>query len=206
MLRIWGRATSVNVQKVLWCCGELGLDFERIDAGGQFGVVGTPEYQAMNPNALIPTIDDDGFILWESNAIVRYLARRHGEGTLFPGDLEARFLGEQWMDWQATALWPGFRDAFWGLVRTPEAERDAAAIEASQQATAKRLVALERQLGSSRFVAGDTFTMADIPLGATVYRCFALGIDRSDVPHVGRWYDALGERPTYREIVMRPIV
>lgn len=205
MLRIWGRTTSINVQKVLWCCRELGIDFEQIDAGMQFGVIDTPEYRAMNPNALIPTIDDDGFILWESNAIVRYLAKRHGEGTLFPSDLRARFLAEQWMDWQTTTLWPGLRDAFMGLVRTPEEKRDAAAIENSLTVTAKQLEALESRLAKSRFVAGEALTMGDIPLGATVYRCFALGIDRSPFPEVGRWYDALTERPIYRDVVMLPL-
>ena len=205
MLRIWGRANSVNVQKVLWCCAELGVEFERIDAGMQFGVVDTPEYQAMNPNALIPTIDDDGFILWESNTIVRYLAKRHGEGSLFPGNLKAQCHAEQWMDWQATTLWPGFRDAFWQLVRVPEAERDIAAVDASLQATAKRLASLEARLQDSRFVVGDTLTIADIPLGPTLYRCFSFGIERGDFPNVARWYDALGERPAFCEIVMQPI-
>lgn len=205
MLRIWGRSNSINVQKVLWCCGELGLRYERIEAGGKFGVVETPEYRAMNPNSLVPTIDDDGFILWESNVIVRYLARKHGAGTLFPGDIGRRFHAEQWMDWQSTTLWPGFRDAFWGLVRTPAEKRDAAAIAKSQQATAKRFEGLDTQLGKTRFVAGDALTMGDIPIGASVYRCLALGIDRKDFPNIGRWYDGLTERAAFREHVMLPI-
>jgi glutathione S-transferase len=205
MLRVWGRTNSTNVQKVLWCLGELGLDYERIDAGAEFGVVDTPEYRAMNPNALVPTIDDAGFILWESNVIVRYLTRRHSEGTLFPSDLRQRFIAEQWMDWQTTALWPGFRDAFWGLVRTPPEDRDEQAIARSQQATAKRLQGLETQLGKTRFVAGDDFTMGDIPIGVSVYRCLALGIERAGFPNIGRWYDGLAERPSYRQHVMLPL-
>jgi glutathione S-transferase len=205
MLRIWGRTNSTNVQKALWCCGELGLDYERIEAGAQFGVVNTPEYRAMNPNSLVPTIDDDGFILWESNVIVRYLAKRHSYGKLYPKDIRERFLAEQWMDWQATALWPGFRDAFWGLVRTPPEKRDQDAIAKSQQATAKRLEGLETWLGKARFVAGDSFTMGDIPIGVSVYRCFALGIDSGAFPNIGRWYDGLTERAPYREHVMLPI-
>lgn len=205
MLRVWGRTNSTNVQKVLWCLGELGLDHERVDAGAEFGVVDTPEYQAMNPNSLVPTIDDDGFILWESNVIVRYLARRHSEGTLFPSDLQERFVAEQWMDWQGTALWPGFRDAFWGLVRMPPEKRDNDAIARSQQATAKRLQGLETQLGKTRFVAGDDFTMGDIPIGVSVYRCLALGIERAGFPNIGRWYDSLSERPPYRQHVMLPL-
>lgn len=205
MLRVWGRISSTNVQKVLWCLAELGVDYERIEAGAAFGVVDTPEYRAMNPNGLVPTIDDDGFILWESNAIVRYLARRHADGTLYPSDPQERALADQWMDWQGGTLWPGFRDAFWGLVRTPPEERDAAAIAKSQQATAKRLEGLETQLGKTPYVAGARFTMGDIPLGVSLYRCFALGIERSGFPNIGRWYDSLTERPAYREQVMLPI-
>jgi glutathione S-transferase len=205
MLRIWGRTNSTNVQKVLWCLGELGLGFERIEAGAQFGVVNTPEYRAMNPNSLVPTIDDDGFILWESNVIVRYLAKRHSDGALYPSDIRERFIAEQWMDWQATTLWPGFRDAFWGLVRTPPEKRDEAAIAKSQQATAKRFEGLETRLGETRFVAGDAFSMGDIPIGVSVYRCLALGIDRGAFPNIARWYDSLAERPAFREHVMLPI-
>jgi glutathione S-transferase len=205
MLRIWGRTNSTNVQKVLWCCGELGLDYQRTEAGAEHGVVDTPEYRAMNPNALVPTIDDDGFILWESNVIVRYLAKKHSDGKLFPSDIRERFLAEQWMDWQSTTLWPSFRDAFWGLVRTPPEKRDQAAIAKSQQTTARRLEGLEVRLGKTRFVAGDAFTMGDIPAGVSVYRCLALGVDRSAFPNVGRWHDSLTERPAFREHIMLPI-
>lgn len=205
MLRIWGRKNSTNVQKVLWCCAELGLAYDRIDAGGAFGVVDTPEYRVLNPNGLIPTIDDDGFVLWESNAIVRYLAALHATGTLFPADLKERFIAEQWMDWQSVALWPSFRDAFWGLVRTPPEARDDAAIKASQERTATLLKGFEAQLGRTDYAAGATLSIADIALGVTVYRLFALGIDRGDFPNVGRWYDALGEHAAYREHVMLPI-
>jgi glutathione S-transferase len=205
MLRIWGRTNSSNVQKVLWCCGELGLAYERIDAGGKFGVVDTPEYRAMNPNPLVPTIDDDGFILWESNVIVRYLAKKHSDGTLFPSDMQERFLAEQWMEWQGGTLWPGFRDAFWGLVRTPPEQRNEAAIAKSLQATAKRLEGLETRLSKTQFVASDTFTVGDIPLGVAVYRCLALGIDRNDFPNIARWYDSLTQRAPYREFVMLPL-
>jgi glutathione S-transferase len=205
MLRIWGRTSSTNVQKVLWCCAELGLDYQRTEAGREFGVVNTPEYLAMNPNALVPTIDHDGFILWESNVIVRYLCLLHSEGKLFPSDLKQRFTAEKWMEWQGNTLWPAFRDAFWGLVRTPPEQRDHAQIERSQRETAKRLAGLETALGKTRYVAADSFTMGDIPLGVSLYRCFSLGIDRNRFPNVGRWYDRLTERPAFREQVMLPI-
>ena len=205
MLRIWGRTNSTNVQKALWCLGELGIEYERIEAGGQFGVVNTPDYLAMNPNGLVPTIDDDGFILWESNVIVRYLTHRHGHGTLFPGDIRVRFIAEKWMDWQGGTLWPAFRDAFLGLVRMPPDKRDHAAIEQSQRDTATKLAGLETALGATPFVAGESFTMGDIPLGVSIYRCFALGIDRGGFPNIARWYDRLTERPAFKEHVMLPI-
>jgi glutathione S-transferase len=205
MLRIWGRTNSINVQKALWCMAEIGLEYERIDAGLQFGVVDTPQYRAMNPNALVPTIEDDGFVLWESNVIVRYLAKRYSDGALYPGDLRQRFLAEQWMDWQATVLWPAFRDAFWGLVRTPPEKRDEGIIAKSQKRTVELWRGLETQLGKTRLVVGDTLTMGDIPAGIAAYRCFSLGIERADLPNVARWYDGLTGRPGFREHVMLPI-
>jgi glutathione S-transferase len=205
MLRIWGRTNSSNVQKVLWCCVELGLAYERIEAGAEHGVVGTPEYRAMNPNSLVPTIDDDGFVLWESNVIVRYLAQKHGLGTLCPRDIHARFLAEKWMDWQTTTLWPAFMPAFIGLVRTPAEKRDGSAIAAAQRETARRLGALEAQLGRTPYVAGSTFTMGDIPAGISAFRLFSLGIERSEFPNVAGWYDGLTKRPGYKAHGMLPL-
>ncbi len=138
MLVIWGRINSVNVQKVLLCCEELGIEYRRIDAGGPFGVVDTPEYRRRNPNGLVPTIDDDGFVLWESNAIVRYLAEKH-RGSLWPADPHVRAVADQWMDWTNTTYWPALRTGFLGLVRTPPAERNATAIAESLRKTAEIL-------------------------------------------------------------------
>lgn len=205
MLRLWGRTNSVNVQKVLWCCEELELPYERIDAGMQFGVVTTPEYLALNPNALVPTIEDDGFVLWESNVIVRYLASRHGVGSLLPADTQTRFSAEKWMDWQATTLWPAFRAVFMGLVRTPPERRDHAAIEAGWKESLRVLAMLERQLVKTRFVAGESLTIGDIPVGASVHRCFALGLEREKLPNLAHWYDELAGRPAYRKTVMLPL-
>jgi glutathione S-transferase len=206
MLRIWGRTNSVNVQKVLWCCAELAIPYERIDAGRQVGVVvTTPEYLALNPNALIPTIEDDGFVLWESNVIVRYLANRDGLGSLCPTDAHERFSAEKWMDWQATTLWPAVRIVFLGLIRTPPEKRDNAAIAAAQREASRVLGILDQQLSKTRFVAGQSFTMGDIPVGAAVYRCFALGEDRAKIPSVSRWYDELTQRQGYRDHVMLPL-
>ena len=124
MLKIWGRNNSVNVQKVLWCCEELAVEYERIDAGGAFGIVNTPEYRRLNPNGLVPTIDDDGFVLWESHAIVRYLAAKHGAG-FWPEDRRMRAEADQWMDWSQTTFWPAIRPLFMGLIRTAPEQRDA---------------------------------------------------------------------------------
>src|SRR5439155_1140255 len=138
MLKIWGRTNSVNVKKALWALEELGVKYERIDAGMQFGVNNTPEYRRMNPTGLVPTIDDDGFVLWESHSIVRYLAAKHGAGSLWPNELRARADAERWMDWAFT-FQAAFRAVFWGLVRTPAEKRDMNAIEEARKKCAERL-------------------------------------------------------------------
>ena len=201
MLKIYGRLTSVNVQKVVWCADELGLAYERIEAGGKYGVVGTPAYRAMNPNGLIPVIDDDGFVLWESNAIVRYLAGRYGEGTLWPADARTRAEADRWMDWQATSFNPAFRPAFIQLVRTPVAQRDLAVVESSRVEVEKRLAILNAHLASHAFVAGAAFTMGDIPLGCSVDRWFKMPIVREAHPNVERWYQALHGRAGAQQVV-----
>jgi glutathione S-transferase len=205
MLVIWGRNNSVNVQKALWCCEELGLAYKRVDAGGTFGVVNTPEYRRLNPNGLVPTIDDDGFVLWESNAIVRYLAGKHGQGGVFPAEPRTRALADQWMDWQVSLFWPTIRPLFMGLVRTPEPQRDMQAIESARAKTAETLGILDAHLASRRFLAGDAFTIADIPMGCSIWRWMMLPIQRPRQPNVERWFDALKQRPTYEKIVMLPL-
>ena len=205
MLVIWGRKNSVNVQKVLWCCEELAVPYERRDAGGAFGVVDTPEYRRLNPNGLVPVVDDDGFVLWESNAIVRYLTARHAAGGLWPEDLRERAEADKWMDWQNTTFWPAIRPLFWNLVRTPEAQRDPRAMEASRQATATALAILDAHLASRAFVAGNRFTMGDIPIGCGVWRWLALPIERPPLAHLQRWFDRLAQRPAFAEVVMTPL-
>ncbi len=203
MLTIWGRANSSNLQKVVWCCEELGVPFKRIDMAGAFGF--TPEYLAMNPNKVVPTIDDDGFVLWESNVIVRYLAAKHGAGTLYPADLRERAEADRWMDWQQTTLWPAMRPIFFGLIRTPEKDRDQAALTAAQRSSEHVLGIFDRYLADRSFVAGERFTMGDIPAGIAIYRWFVLPIERPDFPNVERWYRSLTERPAYRMHVMHPL-
>ena len=205
MLVVWGRKNSINVQKVLWCCEELGLEYERRDAGGAFGVVNTPEYRRMNPNGLVPTIEHDGFVLWESNAIVRYLVRNSGNDRLLPADEHRSALAEQWMDWQVSTFWPAIRVLFLGLVRTPVEQRDNAAIEASRNSTLGALRILDQWLQHHAYVAGDAFSIGDIPLGAGVWRWMALPIERPELPNVQRWFDALAQRPAYKDVVMQPL-
>jgi glutathione S-transferase len=205
MLAIWGRSNSVNVQKVMWCCEEMQLQYERIDAGGTFGVVNSPRYRALNPNGLVPTIEDDGFVLWESNAIVRYLAAKHAAGGLWPTDLRMRAEADRWMDWENTTLWPALRPLFLGLVRTAPDKRDPRALEEAQLKTAEALSVVESQLGTRAYVAGDDFTMGDIPLGCAVWRWMMLPIERQPSPNVQRWFDGLTRRQAYNEIVMQPL-
>jgi glutathione S-transferase len=205
MLVIWGRNNSINVQKVLWCAEELRVPYKRVDAGLAHGVVTTPEYRAMNPNGLVPTIEDDGLVLWESNAIVRYLAAKHGTGTLWPTDPQVRARADQWLEWHSTTYWPAMRPLFLGLVRTPPERRDPAALEKARQQSGDTLAILDRHLAANAYVAGDSFTAGDIALGAGVWRWFALPIERAPMPNLQRWFDALGARPAYRSIVMLPL-
>lgn len=206
MLRIWGRTNSINVQKVMWTVGELGLAAERIDAGMRFGVVGEPWYGAINPNRQVPAIDDDGVVLWESNVIVRYLAAKHATGTLMPAAPAARAECEMWMDWQQNALMPGLSPLFLGLVRTPSAQRDMAQIRKGAETVEAGLRILDQRLAGRSFVAGDRLTIADIPLGCVAYRWYALPIERrAELPHLEAWYDRLTTLPAFAAHVMLPL-
>jgi glutathione S-transferase len=205
MLVIWGRNNSVNVQKVLWCCDEMAVRYERIDAGMAFGVVGTPAYRNLNPNGLVPTVDDDGFVLWESNAIVRYLAAKHAAGSLWPDDLRTRAEADKWMDWSTTTFWPAIRGLFMGLIRTPADRRDPRALEDSRLQTAAALAIVDAHLKSHPYLAGDAFTMGDIALGCGIWRWLALPIERPELPSVQRWFDSLARRPAYKKVVMLPL-
>jgi glutathione S-transferase len=205
MLKIWGRNNSINVQKVMWAVGELGRPHERIDVGGAFGGLDGAEYRALNANGRIPTIEDDGIVVWESNACVRYLAARYGAGGLWPEDPVARACADMWMDWQQTTLLTDMTTVFWGLVRTPEAERDQPAIEAAAGRLGGLWRRLENHLAGRRFVAGEHFTMGDIPVGAACYRYYQLAIERPKLAAIEAWYGRLQERAPYRTHVMLPL-
>jgi glutathione S-transferase len=202
MLEIWGRKNSFNVQKVLWCCEELGISYRRHDAGGLFGGTDENEYLARNPTGLVPTIADGDLNLWESNTIVRYLSARYGTGSLWPEDPSERALADKWMDYQLGTLFPAFKDALLGLVRTPQGQRDPERIDASVRATADALSVLDAHLEDNEYVAGSSLTMGDIALGSLVYRWLELEIDRPDLPSLRAWHERLEDRPAYQKTVM----
>ena len=205
MLRIWGRSNSINVQKVLWCCEELDIRYQRVDLGGPFGGNTEPEYLRLNPNGLVPTISDGGFVLWESNAIVRYLAAKHGMGTLCSEDLAERADADRWMDWQMGTLWANFRPAFVGLVRTLPEKKDRDEIATAISKTAENLAMLNAHLAARDYVTGLAFTLADIPLGVTAYRWFNLEIERPPMANLEAWYERLCARSPYKATVMLPL-
>jgi glutathione S-transferase len=205
VLKVWGRLSSINVQKLVWCLDEIGASFERVDAGGEHGVVNGPEYRAMNPNGLVPTLEEDGFVLWESNAIVRYLAAKHPEARLWPEDLRVRADADRWMDWQATASTPALRDAFWGLIRTPPEKRDEAAIRRSVEKTDENMAILDRWLANRAYVAGEAFTAGDIAVGCYAHRALNMPIDIQQRPNVTAWYERLMARPGAAQIATLPI-
>jgi glutathione S-transferase len=205
MLKIWGRLSSVNVQKVVWCADEIGLAYERIDAGGKFGLNDRPEFLAKNPNGLVPVIEDDGFVLYESNAIVRYLAARDAVDSLWPSDLRERADVDRWMEWQSTSFTPAMWAAFWQLVRTAPEKRDAAAIEASRTKSEKCASILDAQLAKRRFVTGDAFTAADIVVGCAAHRWLNLPLPRVVRPHLERWYAELKSRPGSRQVTSQAL-
>ena len=206
MLKIWGNADSINVQKVLWCCEEIGLAYERIDAGRHYGVVNTAAFRRLNPNGLVPTIEDDGFVLWESGSVLRYLAAKHASGSLWPEDVVARADADRWIDWSNSTLWPAMVPIFRAFLRTPEHERDDNLVEAARRETLDAMHILDAQLEGRAFVGGERFTMGDIALGCAVWRWMTLPIERDELPQVQRWFDALSKREAYRKVVMLPLV
>jgi len=183
----------------------MSLGYERIDAGGPFGVVSTPRYLNLNPNGLVPTIEDDGFVLWESNAIVRYLAAKHAAGSLWPEDLRVRAEADRWMDWSNTTFWAALRTLFLGLVRTAPDKRDPQALEQSRLKTAEVLRIADAHLATHEYLAGSAFTMGDIALGCGAWRWMALPIERPPLSNVQRWFDLLAQRIAYRKFVMLPL-
>jgi glutathione S-transferase len=197
MLKILGRVTSTKVQKVLWFCDEAGLSYEHDnDIGGANGRNDTPEYLAMNPNGRVPVVIDDGFLMWESNSIIRYLARKTKSG-LYPSGFAERQTVERWMDWELSLLAPRHVPVFIGLVRTKPEDRDAGRIAAALEQWNAAMAVLDVQLAANAYVAGGAMTLADIPIAPIAHRWFSLDIDRIDAPNVRRWYDSFASRPAF---------
>ncbi len=205
MLKIWGRTNSLNVQKALLCLEEIGLPYVRIDAGLHFGVNDTPAYRAMNPNGLVPTIDDDGFVLWESNSIVRYLAATHSAGAIWLVDAKQRALAERWMDWQLSAFIPAINAAFLQLVRTPPAQRQPDAIEASRKAGERAVAILDAHLEGRDWLAGDQFTIAECAIAPVAHRWLHLPMAREPRPNIERWYASVMQRTAAQKVLLLPL-
>ena len=217
MLKLWGRPTSARTLKVLWALGEIGLDFEfilasatmgpdgSVDKGNApFGVVDTPEYRAMNPNGTVPTIDDDGYVLWESNSIVRYLAMKYAPDLLYGDDIETFGSASRWMDWENNELLHGQHTLVMQLVRLPEAERDPKVIEAARDELLHPFGILDHQLSRTAFIAGDRFTMGDIPIGIRAHRWHLFDVEKPSMPNLARWYAAIQGRPAFQKWVADP--
>jgi glutathione S-transferase len=205
MLRIWGRLSSINVRKVVLAARWLGIAFERIDAGHEYGIVKTPEYLAKNPNGLVPLLEDDDFTLWESNVIVRYLCATHSPGQLYPEDLAARFDAEQWMDWQQTTFNPAGRGAFVQLMRTAPQKRSDEVVSRSVGATEPLLDVLDTHLARQAFMAGAAFTMADIPIACEIHRWHGLPLPRPARPHLENWYQGILAHSASRGVLDLPL-
>jgi glutathione S-transferase len=200
MLQILGKASSINVRKVLWTCAEIDIPFERQDYGSGFAATDTPQFRALNPNAMVPVIIDDGFVLWESNTICRYLAGKHGRFDLLPVESQARALVEQWMDWQATELNNAWRYAFMALVRKSPAHQNAQQIEASVQSWNKHIGILNAQLErTGAYAAGSSFTLADVVLGPSVNRWLMTPIARPSYAAITAYFARLNQRAAFKE-------
>lgn len=206
MIKLWGRLSSLNVRKVVWALQELDMPFTRLDAGLAYGVVDTAEYGAKNPNRLVPLLEDGDFVLWESNAIVRYLCARYAAAdTLYPQDFQRRFDAERWMDWQQTTLNRAGGPAFVQLFRTPAAQQQLEAIEASRAAMEPCLAMLDAHLATRPWMSGEHFGMADIPVACDIHRWWNLPLPAPQAPHVQRWFSVILERPAVCGVLDLPL-
>ncbi|WP_085690267.1 MULTISPECIES: glutathione S-transferase family protein [unclassified Pseudomonas] len=199
MLRILGKASSINVRKVLWACAELNLPFEREDWGSGFQSTSTPEFLALNPCAMVPVIQDDDFTLWESNSIIRYLASRYAGEQLYPSEARARARVDQWIDWQASELNKSWSYAFMSLVRKSPSHQDSVALATGCREWTRHMEILDRQLQKTgAYVSGEQFSLADIPIGLSVNRWFETPLEHPNLPAVSDYYERLSQRPAYR--------
>ena len=205
MLRVLGRKTSINVQKVMWLIEEMNVDVERVDIGGPFGGDKTPEYLAKNPNGLVPILEDGGFIVWESHAIVRYLSEKYGRAPWSPSGSAGRAVASQWMDWYLTKLHPPMTVIFMALLRTAPVDRDMDAVDTAVEQAGQMWALLDKQLETGDYLTGNEPTIADIPVGCSVSRWYAMDVDRPSLPNLEAWHDKLKERPAYQDHVIMPL-
>ncbi|UXM94050.1 glutathione binding-like protein [Bartonella sp. HY329] len=207
MLKIWGRNNSINVKKVLWIAEELGLNYENIEVGGKFGGLDTPKFLTLNPNAMIPVIDDDGFILWESNTIVRYIAAQYGRDSFWIDDPKQQCAAEKWMDWASEELFPLFKVILFNSVRLAPEKRDAHILADAIDDFENKLSIIENELSLNLWLSGKNFGVADIIVGTFIYYYYEINIKRyKDFPKISNWYQRLKKRPSYVKIIMVPIV
>lgn len=201
MLKIYGRANSINVRKVLWMCGEIGQAYEREDWGRGFRPTSEAEFQKVSTFGVVPVVVDDGFVLRESNTIVRYLAGKHGRADLYPTDLKARATAESWMDWAATDIYTAIRPVFLGLqVKMAPFKDDRAGIDAGIREWTRQMQLLEGHLAAgSPYIAGNAFTVGDIPVGLVANRWYGIPFEKPALKAVSAYYERLSERAAYRE-------
>lgn len=203
-IELWGRASSFNVQKAAWALEETSVAYARIDAGGSFGGLREPDYLAMNPNGYIPTLQDGEFCLWESHAIVRYVAEKYGRDGFYPDDTETRAIANQWMDWMQSNLHVSFMEMFWNLVRMPKDLQRLDKLQQIRERLMMQMLILDDRLATQPYLAGAQFSMADIPAGCVLYRFYEMPMERPHLSHVEGWYERLRNRPGFRKAVMIP--
>lgn len=200
-ITLWGRLNSANVQKAVWALDEAGVTYEHVPLGGKFKGLDDPAYRAMNPNALVPTLRDGDLVVWESHAIVRYIAAAYGAGSLWPEDPKVRAISDQWADWTATTFQPAWLAVFVQVVRTPQAQRQPARIAAAVRETNRLFAMLDARLGEAPYLGGAQLTYADIVAGASLYRWTTMSVERQPARHVEAWHKRLSERPAFRKAV-----
>jgi glutathione S-transferase len=203
-VKLWGRRSAFNVQKVMWAIAELGLEHEHTEVGGSLGGLETPDFMSLNPNGRIPVLEDNGLIVWESHTIIRYLAATYGADFLWPADPKTRSLADRWMDWMLATLQPTFMNLFWGFFRAPERNRDMEAVETARTQCGKHFAILDAHLQTRPFVAGECLSMGDIPAATSLFRYFEMGLSAPELPNVRAWYERLSARAAYRAAVMIP--
>jgi len=202
MIKLWGRRTSINVQKVMWVLAELDIEYCRIDAGGSFGGLNDAAYVALNPHRKVPTLVDGKTVLWESNAILRYLADAYGREAIFGATAAERGTSDRWMEWYQSSVYANFQSIFHQTVKLPATERDSEVLVHAQNAVFKQFALFDSMLASNAYINGDRLSLGDIPMAASLFRYFTMDIDRPEFPQITRYYKNLTQRPAFVENVM----